>query len=78
MRGELDPGGDVGFVVEGGDYDFGAGGEDDGGGEVAEELGCGGAKDCTKESGVMLETVEEDGRVRYRDELTDRLLRCLH
>lgn len=34
------PGGDVGFVVEGGDDDFGAGWEVEDEGEVGEELGC--------------------------------------
>lgn len=39
---EADPGGDVGFVVDRGDYDFGVGGEGEGEGlsEVGEELGC--------------------------------------
>lgn len=40
--GEADPGGDVGLVIDGGDYDFGVGGkrEGEGLGEVGEELGC--------------------------------------
>ena len=54
LGGELDPGGDVGFVVEGGDDDLGAGREDEGGGEVAEELGCGGAEDCLGEKWGMI------------------------
>ena len=36
------PGGDVGFVVEGREDDFGTWGEREGEGEVGEELGCGG------------------------------------
>lgn len=38
--GEAYPRGDIGFVVEGGDDDFGAGGEVENEGEVGEELGC--------------------------------------
>lgn len=38
--GEAYPWGDVGFVVEGGDDDFGAGGEVENKGKVGEELGC--------------------------------------
>ena len=38
--GEAYPGGDVGFVIEGGDDDFGADGEIEDKGEIREELGC--------------------------------------
>lgn len=41
--GEAVPGGDVGFVVEGGEDEGGVGGEGEDEGEVGEELGCGGA-----------------------------------
>lgn len=37
---EAYPGRHVGFVVEGGDDDFGAGGEVEDEGEIGEELGC--------------------------------------
>lgn len=37
---EAYPGRNVGFVVEGGDDDFGAGGEVEHKGEVGKELGC--------------------------------------
>lgn len=42
---ERNPGRDVGFVVAFGEDDFAAGGEGEGEGEVAEELGCGSSED---------------------------------
>lgn len=50
-------------MVDGGDYDFGVGGEGEGEGlgEVGEELGCRGADDCVANQKVPIDIALEMG-----------------